>query len=142
MRVSDVNAFKGQLKDAALNWASSLIDQMLPNKVTARTLFKNAIGNVLARFDSKVNEMVDVAFVMFGDAEGVIDTDSTIDMLCNMLKEMPQKEYSFGMVGLKAGNGEIRIEFPHNIFSDLLVGDLSGVKFSTDDIKELKNYLS
>lgn len=142
MRVSDVNAFKGQLKDAALNWAGSLIDQMLPNKVTARTLFKNAIGNVLARFDGKVNEMVDVAFVMFGDAEGVIDTDSTIDMLCNMLKEMPQKEYSFGMVGLKAGNGEIRIEFPHNIFSDLLVGDLSGVKFSTDDIKELKNYLS
>jgi hypothetical protein len=142
MRVSDVNAFKGQLKDAALNWASSLIDQMLPNKVTARTLFKNAIGNVLARFDSKVNEMVDVAFVMFGDADGVVDTDSTIDMLCNMLKEMPQKEYSFGMVGLKAGNGEIRIEFPHNIFSDLLVGDLGGVKFSTDDIKELKNYLS
>jgi hypothetical protein len=142
MRVSDVNAFKGQFKDAALNWASSLIDQMLPNKVTARTLFKNAIGNALARFDGKVNELVDVAFVMFGDAEGVIDTDSTIDLLCNMLKEMPQKEYSFGIVGLKAGNGEIRIEFPHNIFSDLLVGDLGGVKFSTDDIKELKNYLS
>lgn len=142
MKVSDINAFKGQLKDAALNWASSLIDQMLPNKVTARTLFKNAIGNALARFDGKVNEMVDVAFVMFGDAEGVIDTDSTIDLLCNMLKEMPQKEYSFGVVGLKAGNGEIRIEFPHNIFSDLLVGDLGGVKFSTDDIKELKNYLS
>ena len=142
MRVSDVNAFKGQFKDAALNWAGSLIDQMLPNKVTARTLFKNAIGNALSRFDGKVNELVDVAFVMFGDAEGVIDTDSTIDMLCNMLKEMPQKEYSFGMVGLKAGNGEILIEFPHNIFSDLLVGDLGGVKFSTDDIKELKNYLS
>ena len=142
MRVSDVNAFKGQFKDAALNWASALIDQMLPNKVTARTLLKNAVGNALARFDGKVNEMIDIAFVMFGDAEGAIDTDSTIDLLCNMLKEMPQKEYSFGMVGLKAGNGEIRIEFPHNIFSDLLVGDLGGVKFSTDDIKELKNYLS
>ena len=142
MRVSDVNAFKGQFKDAALNWAGSLIDQMLPNKVTARTLLKNAIGNALARFDGKVNELVDVAFVMFGDAEGVIDTDSTIDLLCNMLKEMPQKEYSFGMVSLKVGNGDIRLEFPHNIFSDLLVGDLGGVKFSTDDIKELKNYLS
>ena len=142
MRVSDVNAFKGQFKDAALNWAGSLIDQMLPNKVTARTLFKNAIGNALARFDGKVNELVDVAFVMFGDAEGVIDTDSTIDLLCNMLKEMPQKEYSFGMVSLKVGNGDIRLDFPHNIFSDLLVGDLGGVKLSTDDIKELKNYLS
>ena len=142
MRVSDVNAFKGQFKDAALKWVGSLVDQMLPNKVAARTLVKNAIGNVLARLDGKINQMVDTAFVMFGDANGVVDTDTTIDLLCDMLKEMPHKEYSFGMVGLKAGNGEIRIEFPHNIFSDLLVGDLGGVKFSTDDIKELKNYLS
>ena len=142
MRVSDVNAFKGQFKDAALKWVSSLVDQMLPNKVAARTLVKNAIGNVLARLDGKINQMVDTAFVMFGDANGVVDTDSTIDLLCDMLKEMPQKEYTFGVVGLKVGKGEVFIEFPHNIFSDLLVGDLGGVKFSTDDIKQLKNYLS
>ena len=142
MRVSDVNAFKGQFKDAALNWVGSLVDQMLPNKVAARTLFKNAIGNAMARLDGKVNQMVDTAFVIFGDADGVIDTDSTIDLLCDMLKEMPQKEYSFGMVSAKVGKGEIAIQFPHNVFSDLLVGDLGGVKFSTDDIKQLKNYLS
>ena len=142
MRVSDVNAFKGHFKDAALKWAGSLVDQMLPNKVAARTLVKNAIGNVLARLDGKVNQMVDTAFVMFGDANGVVDTDATIDLLCDMLKEMPQKEYTFGLVGLKAGRGEIYVEFPHNIFSDLLVGDLGGVKFTTEDIKQLKNYLS
>lgn len=142
MRVSDINAFKGQFKDAALKWVGSLVDQMLPNKVAARTLFKNAIGNAMARLDGKVNQMVDTALMVFGDADGVIDTDSTIDLLCDMLKEMPQKEYSFGMVGLKAGKGEVFIEFPHNIFSDLLVGNLGGVKFSTEDIKQLKNYLS
>ena len=65
-----------------------------------------------------------------------------LTLLCDMLKEMPQKEYAFGMVGLKAGRGEICVEFPHNIFSDLLVGDLGGVKFTTEDIKQLKNYLS
>ena len=142
MRVSDVNAFKGQLKDAALKWAGSLVDQMLPNKVAARTLFKNAIGNVLVRLDGKINQLVDTAFVMFGDANGVVDTDSIIDLLCDMLKEMPQKEYSFGPVGAKVGKGEIFIEFPHNIFSDLLVGDVGGVRFSTEDFKQLKNYLS
>ena len=142
MRVSDVNAFKGQFKDAALKWVSSLVDQMLPTKVAARTLFKNAIGNALARLDGKINQMVDTAFIMFGDANGVIDTDSTIDLLCDMLKEMPHKEYSFGMVGLKVGSGEILIDFPHNIFSDLLIGDLGGVKFTTEDIKQIKNYLS
>ena len=142
MKVSDVNAFKGQFKDAALNWAGSLVDQMLPNKVAARTLVKNAIGNMMARLDGKITQMVDTAFIMFGDANGVVDTDSTIDLLCDMLKEMPQKEYSFGFIGVKVGKGDIFIEFPHNIFSDLLVGDLGGVKFCTDDIKQLKDYLS
>jgi hypothetical protein len=79
---------------------------------------------------------------VFGDANGEVDTDSTIDLLCDMLKEMPQKEYSFGFIGAKVGKGDIFIEFPHNIFSDLLVGDLGGVKFSTDDIKQLKDYLN
>ena len=66
MRVSDVNAFKGQFKDAALKWTGSLVDQMLPNKVAARTLVKNAIGNVLVRLDGKVNQMVDAAFTLLG----------------------------------------------------------------------------
>ena len=141
MRVSDINAFKGQFKDAALKWTGSMVDQVLPNKVAARTLAKNAIGNLLARLDGKVNQMVDAAFVMFGDAQGVVDTDTAIDLLCDMLQEMPQKEYPLGMMSLKVGKGEVFIEFPHNIFSDLLVGDLGGVKFTTSDIKQLKNYL-
>ena len=60
MKVSDVNAFKGQFKDAALNWAGSLVDQMLPNKVAARTLVKNAIGNMMARLDGKINQWYDI----------------------------------------------------------------------------------
>ena len=142
MKASDINAFKGQFKDAIVSWSDSMIDQMLPNKVTARTLFKNAIDNALNRFDGKVNQLVDSAFIVFGDSRGEIDTDSTIDLLCGMLEEMKPTEYSFGIVNLTIGKGEIKLQFPHNIFSDLLVGDLGGVKLTTTDIKELKNYLS
>lgn len=142
MKVSDVNAFKGQIKDAALNWAGSMIDQMLPNKVAARTMFKNAIGNIAGRLDGKINQAVDIAFLMFGDSAGTIDTDSSIDMLCNMLSEMKATEYSFGIVDIVVGQGEIKIQFPHNIFSELLVGDVSGVKITASDIKEIKNYLN
>lgn len=142
MKASDVNALKGQLKDAMVSWSDSMIDQMLPNKVTARTLLKNAIGNALNRFDGKINQLVDSAFLVFGDSNGVIDTDSTIDLLCGMLEEMKPTEYSIGFVDLIVGKGEVKLQFPHNIFSDLVVGDLGGVKLTTDDIKELKNYLS
>lgn len=142
MTTSDVNAFKGQFKDALVNWAGSLIDQMLPNRVTARTLFKNAIGNMVARFDGKINQAVDAVFIMFGDATGTIDTDSTVDLLCGMLNEMKPTQYSLGIVDAIIGQGEIKIQFPHSIFSDFIVGDLSGVKFTTSDIEGLKNYLS
>ena len=142
MKASDVNAFKGQLKDAIVGWTGSMIDQMLPNKVTARTLFKNAIGNAVNRFDGKINQLVDSAFLVFGDSAGVIDTDTTIDLLCDMLNEMKATDYSLGFATATIGQGEVRLQFPHNIFSDLVVGDLGGVKFTTSDIKQLKNYLS
>lgn len=142
MTTSDVNAFKGQFKDAIVNWSNSMIDQMLPNRVTARTLFKNAVGNMVAKFDAKINQAVDTAFVMFGDSTGTIDTDSTIDLLCGMLNEMKPTQYSFGIVDAVIGQGEIKIQFPHSIFSDFIVGDLGGVKFTTSDIEGLKNYLS
>jgi hypothetical protein len=115
---------------------------MLPNRVTARTLFKNAIGNMVTRFDGKINQAVDAVFIMFGDASGNIDTDSTIDLLCGMLNEMKPTQYSLGIVDAIIGKGEIKIQFPHSIFSDFIVGDLSGVKFTTSDIEGLKNYLS
>lgn len=142
MKTSDVNAFKGQLKDVMVEWTSSMIDQMLPNKVAARTLFKNAVGNIIGRLDEKVNRMVDTAFLMLGDSNGVIDTDTTIDLLCGMLEEMKLTEYSFDFVGIKVGQGEIKLQFPHNIFSDLIIGDIGGVKITTSDIKQLKNYFS
>ena len=141
MKASDVNAFKGKFKDAIVGWAGSMVDQMLPNKVTARTLFKNAIGNAVNRFDGKVNQLVDSAFLVFGDSDGVVDTDTTIDLLCGMLEEMKSTDYSFGFVNATIGQGEVKIQFPHNIFSELVVGDLGGVKFTTSDIKQLKNYL-
>lgn len=142
MKASDVNAFKGKFKDAIVGWAGSMVDQMLPNKVTARTLFKNAIGNAVNRFDGKVNQLVDSAFLVFGDSDGVVDTDTTIDLLCGMLDEMKPTDYSFGFINATIGQGEIKIQFPHNIFSELVVGDLGGVKFTSSDIKQLKNFLS
>lgn len=140
MKVTDVNAFKGQLKDVLVEWAGGLIDQMLPSKVTARVLFKNVIGNAMGRIDGKLNELVDTAFLMFGDSSGVIDTDSMVDMLCSMLSEMKPTDYSLGMLDVTVGGGEIKIKFPHNIFSDLIVGDLGGARITSADIKELKNY--
>lgn len=139
MKTSDINAFKGQVKDNILKWASAQIDQMLPNKVAARAMLKNAAGNVLARFDHKIDQAVDAAFLMFGDAQGNLDSDAIVDRLCEMLQEMPPTDYALGPIGAKVGSGEILIQFPHNVFSDLIVGNLGGAKITTADIKQIKD---
>lgn len=142
MKTTDINRLKGQLKDAALAWAGKLIDQMLPDRITARALLKNAAGNLIARYSQKIDGAVDAAFLMFGDSTGTIDTDTMVDRLCEMLQEMPPTDYAFGPFGAKVGKGELVVEFPQGFVADLLAGSLGGVRLTTEDIKGFKNFLS
>lgn len=141
MKTADINAFKGQVKDNILKWAEAQIDQMMPNSthVRVKVMFKNLVRNSLARFDHKIDQVVDAAFLMFGDTQGNIDSDTVVDFVSDMLKEMPPTDYALGPVGATVGKGEIRVQFPRNVFSDLIVGNLDGVKITTDDIKQIKN---
>ena len=139
MKTTDINAFKGRVKANIQKWAEAQIDQMIPDKVAARAMLKNAASNVIARFDRKIDQGVDAAFLMFGDSEGTIDSDALVDRLCEMLQEMPPTDYALGPIGATVGKGEIVIQFPHNVFSDLIVGNLGGAKISSADIKQIKN---
>ena len=139
MKTSDINAFKGKAKDAMLAWAGEQIDQLLPNKVAARTMLKNAAANLVERFDHKINQGVDAAFLMLGDAQGNIDSDTVVDFVCDMLKEMTPTDYAVGAIGVRVGKGEILAQFPRSVFSDLIVGNLDGVKITTADIQQIKN---
>lgn len=141
MKASDINAFKGKAKDAILTWAGDQIDQLLPNRVTARAMFKNAAANLLERYDHKINQGIDAAFLMLGDAQGNIDTDSIVDMLCDMLKEMPATDYEIGPVAATVGKGEIRLQFPGGILGDLILGGLGGGRITTADIQKIKTLI-
>lgn len=138
MKTADINALKGKAKDALRAWLGGQIDQMLPNKATARAFLKNAAGNLLARYDRKIDQGIDAAFLMVGDAQGNIDTDSIVDTLCDMLKEMQPTEYSVGPIAATVGRGEICLRFPEGILCDLIAGGLGGAKITTADIQQLK----
>ncbi len=138
MKTADINALKGKTKDALLVWIGDQIDQMLPNRAAARTFLKNAAGNLLARFEQKVDQGIDAAFLMLGDAQGVIDTDSLVDTVCDMLKEMQPTDYSVGPIAATVGRGEICLRFPGGILCDLIAGGLGGAKITTADIQQIK----
>lgn len=142
MRTSDINAFKGEVKNAVHDWLGHKVDQMFPNKPQIRVVAKNAINNGMNRIDDKINGYVDTFFLLFGDESGTIDTTTLVDGLAGLLSEMDSSEFAIGQFKAVVGNGEVQIHFPHNAFIGMIAGDLGGIKFTSSDIKEMKNYFN
>jgi len=141
MKIKDVNKFKGIMKSALQDWGNARIDEMLPDKAAPKAFLKNGLNNLISRQDENLNKWIDNIFLFVADENGVIDSDTMIDMLVGMFREMPKKEYGFGPLGIIAGGGEIVISFPHNFLMDMLVGDMGSVRLDTEDIIGLKNLI-
>lgn len=141
MVTNDINMFKGDIKDAVVSWAGEMIDSLLPNKVASRAILKNAVGNCLNRYSEQIDKGVDTVFLLLGDKEGNINSDTMVDTLCCMLDEMTPKNYPLGPFNAVIGKGAIDIRFPNNVFSELFAGDLGGVKITSSDLKQIKNFL-
>lgn len=141
MKIEDVNQFKGVMKNALQGWGNAKIDEMLPQKAAPKALLKNGLNNLLARYDADINKWADSIFLFVADENGVIDSDTMVDTLAGIFKEMPKKEYSYGSFSAVAGNGEIVISFPHNFLIDMLVGDMGSVRLTIEDILEIKSLI-
>lgn len=140
MRIEDVNRFKGEIKTAFQSWGEAKIDELFPNSAMGRTFAKNGLNNAMNRYDVKLNEGIENLF-MFVSKDGVVDTDTMIDGMAQMFKEMKPSEYDMGGFHLSVGNGELAIDLPRNILLDMLVGT-SRLRFTSEDIIEFKNLLN
>jgi len=142
MRTNDINAFKGEVKNAVHDWLGHKVDQMFPNKPQIRVVAKNAINNGMNRIDDKINGYVDTLFLLFGDESGTIDSTTLVDGVAGLLDEMDSSEFPIGPFKAVVGKGEVAVHFPHNAFIGMIAGDLGGIKFTSSDIKEMKNYFN
>lgn len=140
MRIEDVNRFKGELKTAFQAWGEAKIEELFPNSAMARTFAKNGLNNAMNRYDLKLNQGIENLF-MFVSQDGVVDTDTMIDGVAQIFKEMKPSEYDMGGFHLSVGNGELAVDMPRNIFLDMLVGT-SRLRFTSEDILEFKNLLN
>lgn len=140
MRIEDVNKFKGEIKSAFQTWGESKIDELFPNSAMGRTFAKNGLNNAMNKFDASLNNGIESLF-MFVSKDGVVDTDTMIDGLSQLLKEMKSSDYQLGGFRLSIGGGEIGIEMPKNILLDMLVG-VGKLRFTTEDINEFKSILN
>ena len=141
MTVESLEEFHGVIRDAVEDWCSSKIDEMLPKSPVSKSLLKNGLRNVLTRYEDVVKKWADCLFLLVADVDGVIDSDTMVDTMADVFNELPQQEYHGGGISAKMGKGSIVVEFPRNIFIDMLVGSTGSVRLTSDDILELKDII-
>lgn len=142
MKVSDVSMFQEKVKDSLKAWANNKIDILFPNKPQVRAIVKNGISNIMCRVNDNINSYIDNLVLFLGDKDGNIDTDSMVDMAVNIFNEMEESSLDLGIVSIRTNRGELFIDLPNNIFLNMLVGNLGSVRLTSEDFKELKNYLN
>lgn len=141
MKYEDKSKFIGEVKTAVQEWAEGKIDALFPNKPQARALLKRGLNNWLTREDERVNRMLDTALLFVADERGTIDSDVVVDILGALFKEMDVQRYQLGIVEVMAGKGEVVVSLPQNMYLDMIVGRLGTVRFTVDDLKELKELM-
>lgn len=140
MKIDDINRFKGDIKSAFQSWGEAKINELFPNSAMGRTFAKNGLNNILNKFDSKLNDGIESLF-MFVAKDGVVDTDTMVDGMAQLFKEIKPSEYNISGFHITVGNGELAVELPKNILFDMLVG-VGKIRFTSDDIVEFKNLLN
>lgn len=138
MRVDDINRFKGQLKSTLQQWGNSKIDEIFPNKPQMKAFAKNGLNNIMARMDAKLNKYIDGLVLFVGNENGVIDTDTMVDMAAEVFKEMEPHRYQFEFMDIEVGRGKVVFNLPQNFMFDLLLGKSGNITMTVDDILEMK----
>lgn len=135
----------GNIKAAIKNWANGKIDELAadrPKLKAASVYLKRGLSNYMEREDKRINSMVEGISLFIADKDGNIDTDTLIDDAVTMFKEMDINFAEIGVFGIEYGKGAVTINIPHNIFFDMIFGDLGQVKITADDLLEIKQMIS
>lgn len=133
------------LKVAVKEWANGKIDELAagrPKLKAASVYLKRGLDNWMEREDKRINSMVDGISLFVADKDGNIDTDTLIDDAVAMFKEMDVNFSEIGMFGIEYGKGAVKINIPHNIFFDMIFGDLGQIRITADDLLEIKQMIA
>lgn len=135
---------KFDLKAAVRKWAYGKIDELAadrPKLKAASVYLKRGLNNYMEREDRRINSMVDGLALFVADKDGKIDTDMLIDDAVAMFREMDVACAEIGSFGIEYGKGAVTINIPHNVFLDMIFGDLGQIRITAEDLLEIKQLM-
>lgn len=133
------------IKVAIKDWANGKIDELAadrPKLKAASVYLKRGLSNYIEREDKRIDSMVDGLSLFIADKDGNIDTDTLIDDAVEMFKTMDVNIAEIGMFKIEYGKGAVAVNIPHNVFFDMIFGDLGQVRITADDLLEIKEMIS
>ena len=142
MKIQDINLLKGKAKTAVRDWAFCMIDRLTdahPGLIPVSPYLRRGVTNLISRYDVQANNAIDKLSLFLCDETGTYDTDVIVDDLVEMFEKMPQADFEVLGALITYGKGEVCIELPGGVFMETLLGDLSKIRFNSDDVRELKN---
>lgn len=120
-----------RISNAIDQWLSQIIDELMP-ETSLRARAKRGISKLI---HDKLNLEMIVPFLE--DEAGNLDLDDLADEMWELMATLPPQKTSIGPVEVAFSGKDLRISWPQNIITTMLMGEIGSVRLNASDISEL-----
>ena len=138
-----------ELKDKLLTsvdlWADARISDMVkenPALAIPSVYMKRAAHNIIAKNKDSWGKSIDNATIFIADEDGNIDADTIFSDLMQMLENISNYEFDFGIIKGRIDSGALVIDLPDNIITTIFFGSKKSISFTKDDFEDLRSLIT
>ena len=141
----NITELKEKLLTSLDLWADARISDMVkenPALAISSVYMKRAAHNIIAKNKDSWGKSIDNATLFIADEDGNIDADTIFSDLMQMLENISNYEFDFGIIKGRIDSGALVIDLPDNIITTIFFGSKKSISFTKDDFEELRSLIT
>ena len=141
----NITELKEKLLTSVDLWADARISDMVkenPALAIPSVYMKRAAHNIIAKNKDSWGKSIDNATLFIADEDGNIDADTIFSDLMQMLENISNYEFDFGLIKGRIDSGALVIDLPDNIITTIFFGSKKSISFTKDDFEELRSLIT
>lgn len=141
----NITELKEKLLTSVDLWADARISDMVkenPALAIPSVYMKRAAHNIIAKNKDSWGKSIDNATLFIADEDGNIDADTIFSDLMQMLENISNYEFDFGIIKGRIDSGALVIDLPDNIITTIFFGSKKSISFTKDDFEELRSLIT
>lgn len=129
----NITELKEKLLTSLDLWADARISDMVkenPALAIPSVYMKRAAHNIIAKNKDSWGKSIDNATLFIADEDGNIDADTIFSDLMQMLENISNYEFDFGIIKGRIDSGALVIDLPDNIITTIFFGSKKSINFT------------